>query len=107
MHHLLPASLLALFVAAPLPPALQNARTPFSDEGRLIYANDDDWDWASPDGANEPCKLSVYGRMEWSALDWMEEGLPEVRGVLIGTPPAVGDYLSMADLNKIRGAGKN
>jgi hypothetical protein len=35
----------------------------------------------------------------------MEEGLDEVRGVLIGTPPEIGNYLTMADLNKLRGAG--
>ena len=76
-----------------------------SAEGRFLYADDDDWDWASPAGCKGPCRLSVYGRMPWSALDWMEEGLPEVRGVLIGTPPAAGNYLTMADLNRIRNAG--
>lgn len=76
-----------------------------STEGRFLYANDDDWDWASPLGANEPSRLTVYGKMPWSALDWMEDGLDQVRGVLLGTPPQLGDYLTMADLNKIRGAG--
>jgi hypothetical protein len=76
-----------------------------SAEGRFLYADDDDWDWATPAGANQPCRLSVYGRMPWSALDWMEDGLPEVRGVLVGTPPALGNYLTMADLNRVRGAG--
>lgn len=76
-----------------------------SSEGRFLYANDDDWDWATPGQANEPCRLSVYGRMSWSALDWLEEGLAEVRGVLVGTPPASGNYLTMADLNKFRSAG--
>jgi hypothetical protein len=76
-----------------------------STEGRFLYANDDDWDWASPLGANEPSRLTVYGKMPWSALDWMEDGLDQVRGVLLGTPPLLGDYLTMADLNKIRGAG--
>lgn len=81
----------------------QSAR--LSDEGRFLYANDDDWDWASPLGAAKPCRLSEYGKMDWSALDWMEDGLEEVRGVLIGTPPALGGYLTMDDLNKIRTFG--
>jgi hypothetical protein len=85
--------------------AQDKAPAPISPEGRFLYADDDDWDWATPQGANQPCRLSVYGRMAWSALDWMEEGLPEVRGVLVGTPPASGNYLTMADLNRIRGAG--
>jgi hypothetical protein len=76
-----------------------------SPEGRFLYAHDDDWDWATPLGANEPCRLSVYGRMPWSALDWMEDGLDEVRGVLIGTPPEIGKYLTMGDLNRVRNAG--
>jgi hypothetical protein len=80
--------------------------SPLSTEGRFLYANDDDWDWASPLGAKEPSRLATaYGKMPWSALDWMEEGLAEVRGVLVGTPPVVGNYLTMADLNKLRGAG--
>lgn len=93
-----------------LVPALASAQDKparLSVEGRLIYANDDDWDWASPANAKPPCKLAVYGKMTWSALDWMEEGLTEVRGVLIGDPPLIGDYLTMADLNKVRGAGKD
>jgi hypothetical protein len=81
------------------------APTRLPAEGRFLYADDDDWDWATPAGANEPCRLSIYGRMPWSALDWMEQGLPEVRGVLIGTPPASGDYLTMAGLNRVRNAG--
>src|SRR5207249_2073676 len=76
-----------------------------SAEGRFLYADDDDWDWASPLGAVKPCKLSVYGVMPWSALDWMEEGLDEVRGVFVGTPPAIGEYLTMGDLNRVRNAG--
>jgi hypothetical protein len=76
-----------------------------SPEGRFLYADDDDWDWASPINTNQPCGLSAYGRMPWSALDWMEADLDEVRGVLIGTPPALGDYLTMADLNRVRNAG--
>src|SRR5581483_1586583 len=83
--------------------AQENVR--LSTEGRFLYADDDDWDWASPLGTKEPCGLSAYGRMPWSALDWMEEGLSEVRGVLIGTPPASGNYLTMADLNRVRKAG--
>jgi hypothetical protein len=76
-----------------------------STEGRFLYANDDDWDWASPLGANKLSGLSTYGKMPWSALDWIEEGLDEVRGVLLGTPPLLGNYLTMGDLNQLRGAG--
>ena len=71
--------------------------------GRFLYAGDDDWDWASPLGAKEPCKLSRYGAMPWSALDWAEEGLEEVRGVLVGTPPDAKKTMTMEDLSKLRG----
>src|SRR5262245_24565740 len=94
---------LVAFAVALGPQAQDSPR--FSAEGRFLYADDDDWDWASPGNAAKPCGLAVYGRMPWSALDWMEEGLTEVRGVLIGTPPALGDYLTMAALNKVRSAG--
>jgi hypothetical protein len=96
-----------MVIASVARPAVAQERYPsrLSGEGRFLYADDDDWDWATPLGANQPCRLSVYGRMPWSALDWMEEGLTEVRGVLVGTPPASGNYLTMADLNRIRGAG--
>lgn len=96
---------LSLFASMAAAQPAQPAPT-LSAEGRFLYANDDDWDWASPLGANEPSRLSVYGRMQWSALDWMEEGLDQVRGVLLGTPPLLGDYLTMADLNKIRAGPK-
>src|SRR5262245_16532929 len=78
---------------------------PLSPEGRLIYANDDDWDWATPERANKPSGLATYGRMAWSALDWMEDGLDKVDAMLVGTPPELGNYLTMADLNKLRGNG--
>ena len=55
--------------------------------GRFLFAGDDDWDWASPLGARKRSKLVRYGAMAWSALDWAEEGLEEVRGVLVGVPP--------------------
>jgi hypothetical protein len=100
------ANVLALTVALTLTGWAAGQGPPrLSPEGRFLYADDDDWDWASPAGTNEPCRLSIYGRMPWSALDWMEEGLSEVRGVLIGTPPESGGYLTMADLNRVRKAG--
>jgi hypothetical protein len=101
-------TLVVLLAAAPAVRAQGTPTQParLSGEGRFLYANDDDWDWASPLGAAKPSRLSEYGKMEWSALDWMEEGLDEVRGVLIGTPPLIGDYLSMDDLNKLRTFGK-
>src|SRR5262245_1347002 len=96
----------ALTIVLFLPASLHaQEKATLSKEGRLLYANDDDWDWATPQGGKEFARLSVYGRMPWSALDWMEEGLPEVRGMLVGVPPLIGDYLTMADLNRIRGAG--
>src|SRR5262249_28614192 len=49
--------------------------------------------------------LATYGRMAWSALDWMEDGLDKVDAMLVGTPPELGNYLTMADLNKLRGNG--
>ena len=73
--------------------------------GRFLYAGDDDWDWLSPLGATEPSKLARYGAMPWSALDWAEEGLAEVRGVLVGEPPHIGKYLTMEELSEIRGKG--
>ncbi len=98
------ALILTAFLAAP---ALgqDNAAPRLSPEGRFLYADDDDWDWAAPINTNQKCGLSVYGRMPWSALDWMEVDLDEVRGVLIGTPPLIGSYLTMADLNRVRNAG--
>jgi hypothetical protein len=102
------ASSVALVLTALLAlPALGQEQAParLSAEGRFLYADDDDWDWASPINTNQPCGLTAYGRMPWSALDWMEAGLDEVRGVLIGTPPVVGDYLTMADLKRVRSAG--
>ena len=52
------------------PPECQPAAARAS-EGRLLYANDDDWDWVSPKSieADRRSKLSNYGLMEWSALD--------------------------------------
>jgi hypothetical protein len=85
--------------------AQEGAKKPPSAEGRLLYANDDDWDWATPLDAKQASGLAVYGKMPWSALDWLEEGLDDVRGVLIGQPPLLGNYLTMGDLNRIRGAG--
>lgn len=71
--------------------------------GRFLFAGDDDWDWASRKDAAEPCKLARYGRMEWSALDWAEEGLPEVRGALIGVPPDPKKTMSLEELSDLRG----
>jgi len=69
--------------------------------GRLLYANDDDWDWAAPQG-KETTRLAEYGRMAWSALDWIEEGLAAVRGLAVGSLPL--DYLAPAgSLDKARG----
>lgn len=96
---------LLLTITATMWAAAQTPGPRLSAEGRFLYADDDDWDWATPANANVPSRLSIYGRMPWSALDWMEEGLDEVRGVLVGTPPASGGYLTMSDLNKIRSAG--
>lgn len=72
--------------------------------GRFLFAGDDDWDWATPLGAKEPSKLVRYGAMSWSALDWAEEGLDEVRGGLIGIPPNAKKTMTMDDLSKLRGA---
>lgn len=72
-------------------------------QGRFLYAGDDDWDWASPLKAENPSKLQRYGKMEWSALDWAEEGLENVRGVLVGTPPDAQRTMSMPELSKLRG----
>lgn len=96
---------LLLFALLPTPLHAQEKEARISPEGRLLYANDDDWDWASSMGGKEPCGLAIYGEMSWSALDWLEEGLPEVRGMLIGEPPNIGKYLTMADLNRVRRAG--
>ena len=71
--------------------------------GRFLFAGDDDWDWASPLGSENPSKLVRYGAMAWSALDWAEDGLKEVRGALVGVPPASKKTMSMADLSKLRG----
>lgn len=102
------ACLLASIVLANVSHAQEKPRPDpirFSKEGRVLYANDDDWDWASPLNSREPCGLAVYGKMPWSALDWMEEGLGQVRGVLVGVPPLIGNYLTMADLNRVRPSG--
>lgn len=73
------------------------------NHGRLLYAADDDWDWASPEGAGERSGLSRYGKMSWSGLDWLEEGLDEVRGVLFGSaPPSLAD-LELKGLSELRG----
>jgi hypothetical protein len=102
MRQFLTASILLMTTT----PLLAQPAAPLSTEGRFLYANDDDWDWASPLGSNIPSRLAdTYGKMPWSALDWMEQGLPEVRGMLVGIPPVLGNYLTMADLNKQRGAG--
>lgn len=71
--------------------------------GRFLYAADDDWDWASPLAAKNKCKLVRYGKMQWSALDWAEEGLDQVRGVLIGIPPNAKKTMTLDELSKLRG----
>jgi hypothetical protein len=94
--------LLGLMVAqCPAAPSTAPAR--ISDEGRILYANDDDWDWASPLGAKEPCALSTYGKMDWSALDWIEEGLDAVNCFCMGTLPDA--YLSLEQLSQTRHHG--
>ena len=74
-----------------------------SAPGRLLYAADDDWDWASPSGAKELSGLSRYGKMSWSGLDWVEEGLEEVRGVLFGSPPSDLADPELKGLSEMRG----
>src|SRR4051812_716488 len=99
---------LGLLLAIVLPVSAQGQEKEparLSAEGRFLYADDDDWDWVSPLGTKTPSRLSEYGAMPWSALDWMEEGLDEVRGVVIGTLPEIGKYLTMGDLNRLRNAG--
>lgn len=76
-------------------------------QGRFLYAGDDDWDWASPLDAKNPSKLQRYGKMEWSALDWAEEGLDQVRGVIVGTPPDAKRTLSLPELSALRGDRAN
>ena len=75
--------------------------------GRFLYANDDDWDWASPLGAAKLSKLSYYGKMKWSALDWIEQDLSGVDAVLVGAAPAIGRYMTIDDLNELRQQGAN
>lgn len=84
--------------AAAAEPAKPPARP--SAKGRFLYANDDDWDWPSPKG-RQTTRLHVYGVMDWSALDWIEEGLPEVRGLVVGTLPV--DYLGTDKIDVARG----
>jgi len=83
--------------------ALVAAPTVAAAEGRLVYANDDDWDWASPLGAETRTHLDMYGVMKWSALDWVESGLEDVRGLLVGTPP-YDEELTLAELEAARGS---
>lgn len=71
--------------------------------GRFLYAGDDDWDWATPLGAEEASPLARYGAMPWSALDWAEEHLEEVRGALVGTAPDPKKNMSMQELSDLRG----
>jgi hypothetical protein len=96
---------LALMAAAttafPTVPAHAEEADPIG--GRFLFAGDDDWDWASPLGAENPSKLVRYGTMAWSALDWAEDGLKEVRGMLVGVPPDPKKTMSMPDLSKLRG----
>ncbi|NIP96817.1 MAG: hypothetical protein GWO24_26620 [Akkermansiaceae bacterium] len=79
------------------------AEEPGNPAGRFLFAGDDDWDWASPLGAEQPSKLVRYGAMGWSALDWAETDLKEVRGVLFGSPPNAKKTLSMKELSELRG----
>jgi hypothetical protein len=95
----LPSLLVVALVAASTP---TRAPAAVGAEGRFLYANDDDWDWASPARANAPSALAKdYGAMSWSALDWMTEGLPRVRGLAVGTLPD--DRLTVEQLGKLRG----
>ena len=91
----------AATTAFPTVPAHADEANPIG--GRFLFAGDDDWDWASPLGAENPSKLVRYGAMAWSALDWAEDGLKEVCGALVGVPPASKKTMSMADLSKLRG----
>ena len=77
--------------AAEASPKPKAPRPRLSAQGRVLYSNDDDWDWASPAG-KQTSRLHTYGEMSWSALDWIEEGLPEVRGLVVGT--LCTDYLN-------------
>jgi hypothetical protein len=97
----LAVALVAFFLGSLL--FAEPARLRHSPEGRFLYTGDDDWDWASPRGIKEPCALSKHGPMPWSALDWAEEGLQEVRGVLVGLPPMVGNDLTLETLATMRG----
>jgi len=78
---------------AAAPPATAPAR-----EGRLLFSTDDDWDFATPAGAASPSRLAHFGPMPWSALDWVEEGLPAVRAILYGTHPGALTPRELADL---------
>jgi hypothetical protein len=80
--------------------------TTISSQGRLLYANDDDWDWVSPKDieAEKRSRLAAFGSPGFSALDDMEKGLPTVRGLVIGTLPI--NTLDMPELNRLRGDGK-
>jgi hypothetical protein len=95
-------ALLAAALLTSLCPVAQGEQ-PAAIEGRFLFAGDDDWDWASPLGADKPCKLVRYGRMPWSALDWAEQGLEEVRGAIVGIPPDPKKTLSLEELSKLRG----
>jgi|GEM_PF-4873488 len=92
-------------VLADVPPPKHQPEAEPAPEGRLLYANDDDWDWASPKSiaAEKRSGLSRYGAMEWSALDMMEEDLPIVQGMVVGTLPS--DNLSLEQLNELRAKG--
>jgi len=86
---------------------VSSAHAEKSTQGRFLYAGDDDWDWASPLGTDDPCKLSRYGAMSWSALDWAEEGLDDVRGVIYGSPPTMPKFEKMEEFSKMRGGHTN
>lgn len=80
------AAALLIALLAPTAASAGEAAAParLSASGRFLYANDDDWDWASPKG-RQTSRLSEYGAMDWSAMDWIEEGLTEVRVLAVGS----------------------
>ena len=67
------------------------AEEPGNPAGRFLFAGDDDWDWASPLGAEQPSKLVRYGAMGWSALDWAEADLEEVHDRAADEPERAAD----------------
>ncbi|MFP6895649.1 MAG: hypothetical protein VCA38_03535 [Roseibacillus sp.] len=103
MARLRPALPLITVAAATLMTALVHGQAPEPGGGRFLFAGDDDWDWATPLGAEEACKLVRYGAMAWSALDWAEGGLDQVRGVIVGTPPDANKTMTLANLSDLRG----